>query len=129
MPKTPKIKAIIHAKCPRCRRGAMFKTPMYGFASQKMYDTCPKCGLKYEIEPGYFYAAMYVGYAINVALAVTVGILTYLATGESESPWIYVATIFACSVAVAPMNFRYSRVILLHLMSPKIKYFPHYDHN
>jgi uncharacterized protein (DUF983 family) len=78
MAETPKIHAIIHAKCPRCRRGDMFKTSMYGFASQKMYDNCPKCGLKFELEPGYFYAAMYVGYAINVALAVTVGILTYL---------------------------------------------------
>ncbi|HTN20855.1 MAG TPA: DUF983 domain-containing protein [Pelobium sp.] len=129
MAETPKIQAIIHAKCPRCRRGDMFKTSMYGFASQKMYDNCPKCGLKFELEPGYFYAAMYVGYAINVALAVTVGILTYLITKETESPWVYVAVIFACSLAIAPVNFRYSRVILLHLLSPKIKYFPHYDHD
>lgn len=129
MAETPKLQAVIHAKCPRCRRGDMFKTPMYGFASQKMYDNCPKCNLKYELEPGYFYAAMYVGYGINVALAVIVGILTYLVTGESESPWVYVATIFACSLAIAPANFRYSRVILLHFMSHKIKYVSQYDHD
>ncbi len=129
MAKTRKLTAILNAKCPRCRRGDLFKTSMYGFASQKMYDDCPKCGLKFEQEPGYFYAAMYVGYAINVALAVNVGILTYLITNELESPWIYVAAIFFFSLALAPLNFRYSRVILLHLMSPKIKYAAHYDHD
>ncbi|OAQ41669.1 hypothetical protein A5893_00730 [Pedobacter psychrophilus] len=129
MVKTPQLQALLHAKCPRCRRGEMFKTSMYGFKSQKMYDNCPKCNLRYEIEPGYFYAAMYVGYAFNVALAVTVGIVTYLITGEQESPWIYVITIFLFSLVLAPLNFRYSRVILLYWLSPKIKYLEHYDHD
>lgn len=129
MAETPKLQAMVNAKCPRCRRGDLFKTSMYGWASQKMYDNCPKCGLKYELEPGYFYAAMYVGYAINVALAVTVGILTYWVTNETESPWVYVGVIFFFSLILAPFNFRYSRVILLHLMSPKIKYVSHYDHD
>ena len=102
---------------------------MYGFSSQKMHDNCPKCGLKYELEPGYFYAAMYVGYAINVALSVGVGILTYLLTNETESPWIYVTTVFLAALILAPANFRYSRVLLLHVMSPKIKYIPAYDHD
>ncbi|WP_442795921.1 DUF983 domain-containing protein [Pelobium manganitolerans] len=94
-----------------------------------MHDNCPKCGLKYELEPGYFYAAMYVGYAINVALSVGVGILTYLLTNETESPWIYVTTVFLAALILAPANFRYSRVLLLHVMSPKIKYIPAYDHD
>ena len=92
MAETTQLQAMLNAKCPRCRRGDLFKTPMYGLSSQKMYEKCEKCGLKYELEPGYFYAAMYVSYAINVALAVTVGILTFLVTNETESPWIYVIT-------------------------------------
>jgi uncharacterized protein (DUF983 family) len=129
MAKTPQLEAMFHAKCPRCRRGDMFKTSMYGLKSQKMYDNCPNCNLRYEVEPGYFYAAMYVGYALNVALAVTVGMLTYFITGEQESPWIYVIVIFLFALALAPINFRYSRVILLHWLSPKIKYVEHYDHD
>ncbi len=127
MAKTTHLQAMINAKCPRCRRGDLFKTSMYGFSSQKMYDNCPKCALKFELEPGYFYVAMYISYGINVALAVTVGILTFFITNETESPWIYVATIFVFSLILAPANFRYSRVILLHLMSPRIKYNPDYD--
>ena len=120
---------MLHAKCPRCRRGDLFKTSMYGFKSQKMYDVCPNCAMRYEIEPGYFYAAMYVGYTLNVALAVTVGILTYWVTNELESPWVYVTTILMASFLLAPVNFRYSRVILLYWLSPKIKYVAHYDHD
>ncbi|TAF47362.1 MAG: DUF983 domain-containing protein [Sphingobacteriales bacterium] len=121
--------AMLHAKCPRCRQGKLFETPMYGYKAQKMYENCPKCNFKYEIEPGYFYAAMYVGYAFNVAMAVAIGILTYLVTLEEHSPWIYVANILIASILASPLNFRYSRVILLYWLSPKIKYVAHYDHN
>ena len=127
MAETPQLKAMLHAKCPRCRRGELFKNSMYGFSSQKMYDSCKHCGLRYEVEPGYFYAAMYVGYALNVALAVTIAILTFLITREEESPWVYIITILTASVLFAPLNFRYSRVILLYWLSPKIKYVRQYD--
>jgi uncharacterized protein (DUF983 family) len=126
---TPQYKAMLHAKCPRCRRGDLFKTSMYGFESQKMFEVCPHCGMRYEIEPGYFYAAMYVGYAINVALAVTLGVITYWITNELDSPWVYIITILLASFILAPVNFRYSRVILLYWLSPKIKYVEHYDHD
>lgn len=129
MAKTPQITAMLHAKCPRCRRGDLFKTSMYGFKSQKMFEHCDHCNMRYEIEPGYFYAAMYVSYAINVALAVAVGIATYVFTQEQESPWIYVTTILLASFLIAPLNFRYSRVILLYWLSPKVNYVAHYDHD
>jgi uncharacterized protein (DUF983 family) len=129
MPNTPLFTAMLHAKCPRCRRGDLFKTSMYGFKSQKMYETCPHCNMRYEIEPGYFYAAMYVGYTLNVGLGITIGMLTYFITNELESPWIYIFAILIASFLTAPINFRYSRVILLYWLSPKIKYVEHYDHD
>lgn len=85
--------------------------------------------MRYEIEPGYFYAAMYVGYAFNVALAVAVGIATYVFTREQDSPWVYITTILIASFLLAPVNFRYSRVILLYWLSPNIKYVAHFDHD
>ncbi|MBU1372412.1 MAG: DUF983 domain-containing protein [Bacteroidetes bacterium] len=129
MAKTPKAEAMLHAKCPRCRRGDLFQNTMYGFSFQKMFEFCPHCSLRYEVEPGYFYAAMYVGYALNVALGVSVGIATYVFSGELESPWIYIFTILLFSFLLAPVNFRYSRVILLYWLSPKIHYVEHYDHD
>ncbi|MXV17618.1 DUF983 domain-containing protein [Hufsiella ginkgonis] len=125
---TSKLSAIAQCKCPRCRRGKMFYGKIYSL-KQHMNEHCPHCGLKFEIEPGYFYAAMYVSYALNVAEMVTVGVGTYVLTHrlEFEDMWLYFATILTGCVVLAPFNFRYSRVILLHWLSPKVHYNAGYD--
>lgn len=92
-----------------------------------MNDSCPHCQLHFEIEPGYFYAAMYVSYAMNVAQAVTIAVATYVFTHNMESPWLYLFTILGGCVLLAPFNFRYSRIILLYWLSPKIHYNPNLD--
>lgn len=120
----PAFSAMIHAKCPRCRRGNMFANSMYGFKAQKMNDNCPHCNLRFEREPGYFYVAMFVSYAFNVAQMVTAGILTYMITGNTENPWLYMATIFPFVFILAPFNYRYSRVILLYYLTPGLRYIP-----
>ncbi len=127
MSKTPQLKAIAECKCPKCRRGDLYRDPVYRLGTQRMYENCPHCGMRYEIEPGYFYAAMYVSYAFNVAEMVTAGILTFYISGQSESPWLYLAVLFAIIFLMAPVNYRYSRVVLLHWLSPKVKYHPELD--
>jgi len=127
MPKTSKSWAMLHAKCPRCRRGDMFSGGIYNFGSNKILLRCPHCNLHYEIEPGYFYAAMYVSYALNVLEGLLIVALTYGITHNSTSPWLYIATILTGSLLLAPINFRYSRVLLLYWLSPKINYQPHLD--
>jgi len=124
---TSKIEAVLEAKCPRCRRGRIFSGPIYSLKGQKMNDHCSNCGMKFEVEPGYFYAAMYVSYALNVAQIVITAILTYYLSGKSESPMLYIGVIFSVIFLLAPFNYRYSRVILLHWLSPKVKYNPEYD--
>ncbi|TAE38596.1 MAG: DUF983 domain-containing protein [Sphingobacteriales bacterium] len=126
---TSQYYAMLHAKCPRCRQGNLFATAMYGYKSQKMHQNCPKCSFKYEIEPGYFYVAMYVSYVLNVMLSVAIGLLTYLITHEEHSPWVYVGAILLASFLFSPINFRYSRVILMYWLSPNVKYVAHYDHD
>ena len=115
--------AIVHAKCPRCRRGDMFATPMYGFKSQVMNKTCPHCGMVYEREPGYFYVAMLISYAMFVAEMVTLAVAIHVLTG-SNNPWVYVAVILSIGVILSPFNFRYSRIILLHWLTPGLHYHP-----
>ncbi|HEY9196043.1 MAG TPA: DUF983 domain-containing protein [Mucilaginibacter sp.] len=115
--------AIVHAKCPRCRRGNMFANSMYGFRGQQMLKTCPHCGLIYEREPGYFYVAMFVSYALNVAEIVTLAVAIRVLTGSSN-PWLYCGIILAASVLLSPFNFRYSRVVLLHWLTPGLHYHP-----
>lgn len=120
----PQMYAVVNAKCPRCRRGDMFINSMYGFKAQKMHTNCPHCDMKFERELGYFYVAMFISYALNVAQMITAGVLTYVITGNTENPWLYMATIFPIVFILAPFNFRYSRVILLHYMTPGLNYIP-----
>lgn len=129
MAKTSKLSALLNAKCPRCRRGNIFSGRMYGVKAQKMNTHCPHCNMKFEVEPGYFYAAMYVSYALNVAEGVNIGILTYLITDKLDFDyvWLYMAAIIGGCLLLSPFNFRYSRVILLHWLSPKVKYNTYYD--
>lgn len=127
MPETSKLQAAIKCKCPRCRKGAMFSGPMYSFRAQKMNEHCPHCGFKFEVEPGYFYAAMYVSYGLNVAQIIATAVLTYYLSGGSDRPWLYIGVIFSVVFILSPFNFRYSRVILLHWLSPRIKYNPDYS--
>ena len=44
----------------------------------RVLDNCPQCGLKYKIEPSFYYGSMYVSYAVGVAVAVAVYVLIRL---------------------------------------------------
>jgi uncharacterized protein (DUF983 family) len=125
MAETSKAWAMLHAKCPRCRRGDMFNGGMYSLG--KINLNCPHCNFHFEIEPGYFYAAMYVSYALNVGQAVGIALATRVITQNTTSPWLYLATILGGCFILSPINFRYSRVILLYWLSPKIHYNPQLD--
>jgi uncharacterized protein (DUF983 family) len=115
--------AAVHAQCPKCRKGDMFANSMYGFSSQKMNDTCPHCGYKFEREPGYFYVAMFISYAFIVAEMVTLAVGTFILTG-SHNPWIYCAILLGVTFVLSPFNFRYSRVVLLYWLTPGLHYDP-----
>ena len=124
---TSRLQAVLQSKCPRCRVGKMFEGYTYGLRKrQRMNESCPCCKLKFEIEPGYFYAAMYVSYAFSVAQVVALGIATAMLT-NSESPWVYIAVLFVVILLFAPFNLRYSRLVLLHYLTPKVKYNPIYE--
>jgi uncharacterized protein (DUF983 family) len=120
---TSQTAAAVQAKCPKCRQGNMFANSMYGFSSQKMNERCPHCGFKFEIEPGYFYVAMFVSYAFNVAQMVTLAVAIYILT-SSQNPWVYVGVLLGSAVIFSPFNFRYSRVVLLYWLTPGIHYDP-----
>ena len=130
MKKTSKLYALVNGKCPTCRRGDIFTGSLYGFNIQRTNYSCSHCNQRFEIEPGYFYAAMYVSYAMNMAEMISMGFATYFLSGgrlDFGSIWIYVSVVFLGSLVLSPFNYRYSRIILLHCLSPKIKYNVAYD--
>ena len=112
-----KLQAALNGLCPRCRKGKIFIKPFYsprGF--DEMYEYCPHCGLRYEVEPGYFVGAMYVSYAISGGVALLIGFLLFYFGGDPEG-WVYAAVVAPVMIVIAPINFRISRVVWLHYVA------------
>lgn len=110
--------ALFACKCPRCQTGNMFKHKalnLKGFMD--MNETCNHCGLRFEIEPGFFWGAMYVSYALTTGLMlITSGILV-LGFNDPDF-WVYVTSITGVVLLTLPWVFRYSRVMMLYFFSP-----------
>lgn len=64
MAKRNKIAAIAAMKCPKCREGNMFYAPITQ-GIYKMNKECPVCKQAFELEPGFYWGAMYVGYGLS----------------------------------------------------------------
>jgi uncharacterized protein (DUF983 family) len=70
--KGSKLYSIFKMKCPRCHEGDFFVSQPYDLKhAGDIHKNCSHCGLKYSKEPGFYYGAMYVSYALAVALFVT----------------------------------------------------------
>lgn len=119
-------KAAWECRCPRCKTGEMFIGGAFRLKGQKMLKRCPHCDFKFEMEPGFFYVAMFVSYALSVAQFIAVCIATYVFSGGSESPWVYLASCVFVAFVFSGFNFRYSRVIQMYWLVPNLKFNENY---
>lgn len=113
--KGTKLFSIIYGKCPKCHEGDFFK---YGFTFDpskitKLHENCSNCGLKYMMEPSFFYGAMYVNYGITVAISVLVFLIAKL--GFDLTLLSSFLTVLAALVLLAPINLRLSRILWINL--------------
>ena len=113
--KGTKLYSILKGKCPRCHEGEFFKYKATFHPSKitKLHDNCPKCGLKYMIEPSFFYGAMYVNYAITTALSIVVFLASKLIF-ELSLLQSFIAIIVALIVLI-PFNLRLSRTLWINM--------------
>jgi len=126
MAELSKFQVVLQGKCPRCHKGDIFTGNAYAFRLQKTNINCSHCNLKFEREPGFFYVAMFVSYAMNVAEIITIGVASYILGLPLiyENLWYYVSLILLGVLLLSPINYRYSRVILLHYLTPGLSYIP-----
>jgi len=85
-----------------------------------MNHSCPNCGLDFEREPGYYYGAMYVSYALTVAIGVSLFVADIVLFSEFNT-WTYMLALTIVLLILSPWTFRTSRVIWLNFF---IKYKP-----
>lgn len=113
-PPNSMFSAVLSAQCPRCREGSMFRRRGWrSLLSIAMYDNCPKCGLRFEIEPGFFYGAMFVSYAMVTGITL-VSVLVSFALWKDPSTWAIALVVTGLILLLLPSIFRYSRVLFLH---------------
>lgn len=77
-----------------------------------MNDRCAHCGASFEPEPGFYFGAMFVSYALSVGLFVVVGLILYFFFHPSDN--VYLIWISIAAVLFTPFSFRYSRVLFLY---------------
>lgn len=79
----------------------------------KMHEHCSHCGLKYQIEPSFFYGAMYVSYGLNVALGIAAFIISFVFF-EMSLKNAFIA-IIAALILLGPLVLRLSRSIYINM--------------
>ena len=112
--KGSKLNSILTGSCPRCQNESMYldKNPLHFSKILKMNEKCSHCGLKYQLEPSFFYGAMYVSYGLNVALSIAVFVITFLFLSLSLKTTFI--SILVANIALYPFVLRWSRNIYIN---------------
>jgi uncharacterized protein (DUF983 family) len=122
--KGSKLYSILTGTCPKCQNESMYldKNPLHFNKILKMHENCSHCGLKYQIEPSFFYGAMYVSYGLNVATGIAAFIISFVIFGSSLK--VAFIAIIASLIVLFPFVLRWSRNIYINMFvsyDPKTK--------
>ena len=96
MERPPLWLAVLRAttlRCPRCGSGRLFRRWLI------MVADCPRCGLHFEREPGYWLGSMTVNLAVTLALFFAV-LIGGMALSGPDVPW---QTLWLGSIAVTAL--------------------------
>ena len=116
------LNSILTGSCPKCQEESMYvvKNPYLLKTLYKMNKSCSHCYTRYEIEPSFFYGAMYVSYGISIAFGVAffVSCFYILQTSVKTAMVVLIVGI----IALMPVIARLSRNIYINM-------FIHFDPN
>lgn len=113
--KGTKLYSILTGTCPVCQEESMYKeqNPYKMHKLFAMHERCSHCGTKYKMEPSFFFGAMYVSYALGVAVSVAAFIITYFFfNGGLVATFI---AITATLIVLMPLLIRISRNIWINM--------------
>ena len=113
--KGSKLNSILTGSCPRCHQESMYidQNALHLNKTLKMHDRCGHCGLKYMIEPSFFYGAMYVSYGLNVAVGIAAFIVSFVFFKSSIE--VAFISIFGALILLMPFVLRWSRNIYINM--------------
>ena len=116
----PKLSWILRNRCPKCGKGTLFvKSNAYDLRhTAAMHSVCESW------EPGFYFGAAYVSYALTVALwiAVLVALMCFDAWGWMEfgmftHPGTFLTTGITLLVVLMPVLYRLSRSLWIAMFT------------
>ncbi|MEM7101874.1 MAG: DUF983 domain-containing protein [Bacteroidota bacterium] len=115
------LKSIFSLRCPNCREGKLFVSPVNQFKDLfEMNKSCPNCGQAFFLEVGFYWGAMYMAYSVNSALCFILFAIGFWGFGWTiGGSFVFLSIIL---ILISPYIFRLSRSIWLHIfVRPKIE--------
>lgn len=105
--------ALVRLRCPKCYQEKMFTYGnMYSWKkSDVMPVKCACCGQPFTPEPGFYYGAMYMSYALYAALFIPAFMVTIFMDLSYE---IFYISFVLSALVVSPYIFRLSRAVYLY---------------
>ena len=106
---------ILNCKCPKCKKENIFSTrgSVLSFKMPKMNDKCIACDYKFEIEPGFFFGAMFVSYALGAGQMIICLIIFWHFLDFPPLRIFFIITIML--ILLSNINFRVSRSIWTYM--------------
>lgn len=110
-----KVYSILNNKCPKCHQGNFWETSnpydLKRFAH--MNEKCPVCGTDFRREPGYYFGATYVSYALTVAFGI--GLFMLLCVGLKMDTIPFLLIFSALLFVLMPVFYRTARIIWINM--------------
>jgi hypothetical protein len=108
--------SVFANRCPRCRRGPLFKVanPYKLKTTTDMHENCPVCDQPTDIEVGFYYGTSYVSYAVSVAISITTFLAWWVLIGLSINDnrvfwWLGINSFLL--LALQPWMMQFSRTL------------------
>ncbi len=120
--KGSKIYAMITGCCPKCHEESMYldANPFNIMKIYAMHEKCSHCKLVYQIEPSFFFGAMFVSYGLGVLIGIITFLLSFFVFhADLKTSFIaIVVSLILCNTLIM----RWSRNIWINI-------FVHFDKN
>ena len=111
-----KLYSILKLKCPHCHKGEFYeKRNPYNLRSMsEVKERCVHCNRRLSMEPGFYYGAMYVSYALGVAHIVCFLVAKWLLDFEMTF-WNFIILVGSFLVILTPLYYSISKIVWANL--------------
>lgn len=102
-----RVYSVLFNKCPRCHEGDFFEThSAFSRHFDRMHEHCPHCGENFMPEPGFYWASMFVSYALyTLYILLTFGLFVWFGINLDY----YLLGLIPTLVLLTPYFFRIAR--------------------